>query len=349
MDDLASHLDAEIRDAVQSAVLAERQIAAERIETARREAGEKAAEKSRRLTAESLNQSLRRFRHLPAQGPVYQLLVDASAPYAPRVFAAVVEGDLIRVVAVRGLDESGNGTTVELASAAAVGSAIESRDPVIALATESELSPELERLLNGTEPAADSKAYVFPVLCRAEVSAVLVAAGTVVAAPLELLCEAAGLKIESLVPEVPAALAPLKSAELVRITGLSAPPPASAVAAEMPAPEVSADPPAPARDRRAWEQLTPDEQRLHLKAQRVARVKVAEIRLYHAAALGKGAFAGDIYGSLRAQIDAARTDFLQSCLSKSATMVDYLHLEILRSLANDDERLLGSDYPGPMV
>ena len=30
-------------------------------------------------------------------------------------------------------------------------------------------------------------------------------------------------------------------------------------------------------------------------------------------------------------------------------MVDYLHLELLRTLANDDADLLGSEYPGPMV
>jgi hypothetical protein len=30
-------------------------------------------------------------------------------------------------------------------------------------------------------------------------------------------------------------------------------------------------------------------------------------------------------------------------------MVDYLHLELIRTLANDDAELLGKDYPGPMV
>jgi len=30
-------------------------------------------------------------------------------------------------------------------------------------------------------------------------------------------------------------------------------------------------------------------------------------------------------------------------------MVDYLHLELLRTLANDDSDLLGKDYPGPLV
>ena len=30
-------------------------------------------------------------------------------------------------------------------------------------------------------------------------------------------------------------------------------------------------------------------------------------------------------------------------------MVDYLHLELMRTLANDDADLLGKEYPGPMV
>lgn len=354
MDDLASHLDAEIQGAVASAVLAEREIAAGRIETASREANDKAVEKTRRVIAEALNQSLRRFRHLPAQAPVYRLLADASAPYASKVVVAVVEGDMFRVVASRGVEGLSDDAIESgwvISDAAAVASAVESRDPVVALATGSELSEPLARLLGDEQ--ADAKAYLFPVLCRADVVAVLVAAGAVIAAPVELLCEAAGLKIEALVPEQTAKLIPLKSPELVHISGLNTPVepqgPSSDTDTSTTVPEPPKTAPGPRVDRRSWEELTADEQRLHLKAQRVARVKVAEIRLYNGAALGRGTFAGDIYGAVRADIDAARNEFLQSFLSKSATMVDYLHLEIMRSLANEDERLLGSDYPGPMV
>ena len=53
--------------------------------------------------------------------------------------------------------------------------------------------------------------------------------------------------------------------------------------------------------------------------------------------------------TFRDKIDGAREEFLNNHLAKSATMVDYLHLEIVRSLAHDDERLLGADYPGPMA
>jgi len=30
-------------------------------------------------------------------------------------------------------------------------------------------------------------------------------------------------------------------------------------------------------------------------------------------------------------------------------MVDYLHLEIIRSLARENSRLLGGNYPGPIA
>jgi hypothetical protein len=102
-------------------------------------------------------------------------------------------------------------------------------------------------------------------------------------------------------------------------------------------------------ERRSWSELSLEDQRLHLQAQRAVRVRVANMRLENPDAVRRGTFAGNIYRELCTQIDSARTEFLQTYLSKSPTMVDYLHLEILRSLAHDDDRLLGPDYPGPMV
>ena len=81
----------------------------------------------------------------------------------------------------------------------------------------------------------------------------------------------------------------------------------------------------------------------------MARVRIAEMRLYNEADLRNGVLSADIYGALRPVIDTARHQFLHEFLAKSPTMVDYLHLEILSSLAHDDDRLLGHNYPGPMV
>jgi hypothetical protein len=86
-----------------------------------------------------------------------------------------------------------------------------------------------------------------------------------------------------------------------------------------------------------------------LRAQRFARVRVAEIQLYHAAAMKSGRAAGDVYSALKAQIDAARDAYRENFLTPLNGTADYLHTEFVRTLANDDAALLGPGYPGPLV
>jgi hypothetical protein len=57
----------------------------------------------------------------------------------------------------------------------------------------------------------------------------------------------------------------------------------------------------------------------------------------------------DLYGTLRNSIDAARDAFRLSFFAPCSSMVDYLHLELVHTLANDDPDLLGNNYSGPMV
>jgi hypothetical protein len=84
-------------------------------------------------------------------------------------------------------------------------------------------------------------------------------------------------------------------------------------------------------------------------ALRFARVKIAEIQLYHASAVKTGRAARDLYGSLKPQIDDARAEFRKLFLGKSGETTDYLHAEILRALAHDDATLLGPNYPGALA
>jgi hypothetical protein len=86
-----------------------------------------------------------------------------------------------------------------------------------------------------------------------------------------------------------------------------------------------------------------------LRAQRFARVRVAEIQLYHAAAMKHGRGERDVYGSLKAQMDAARDAYRENFLTPANGTADYLHQEFIRTLANDDAALLGPNYPGPLV
>jgi len=287
-------------------------------------------ERVKLATAESLNQILRRIRQAPSETAVLQMLAEATSAYAERVVVLAIENNPIaapivaHVVARR---DAGEGDlTFDAAAAAAIAAVIETKDPVVALASASEIPAALADALAANE----DRVYLFPLTARQEVVAILLAAGTVYAPALELLCGTAGLTMEILSPRIPV-LKALPTHDLVQIA-----------APVLPAGATTAEP-------RAWTDLTAEDQKLHLRAQRVARVKVAEMRLYRAEELRNGVASGSIYKALHTEIDAARSAFLQAFLSKSPTMVDYLHLELLRSLAHDDDRLLGEDYPGPMV
>jgi hypothetical protein len=94
--------------------------------------------------------------------------------------------------------------------------------------------------------------------------------------------------------------------------------------------------------------LSREEQELHARAQRFARVRVAEMRLYRALAVREGRENRDLFGVLREEIEQSREQFQRDFLTVP-TMIDYLHVELVRTLANDDATMLGPDYPGPLV
>ena len=97
-----------------------------------------------------------------------------------------------------------------------------------------------------------------------------------------------------------------------------------------------------------WSQLAREDQDLHVRAQRFARVRVAEMRLYKSQAVRSGRAQRNLYAALKDEIDSAREAFHRDFTSASPAMPDYFHLELIRTLANDDVGLLGEDYPGPL-
>ena len=87
----------------------------------------------------------------------------------------------------------------------------------------------------------------------------------------------------------------------------------------------------------------------HSRALRFARVKVAEIQLYQASQVKRGRAARDLYGALRPHIDAARGAFRDRFLLPWNGVPDYLHQELVKTLAREDAVLLGPSYPGPLA
>jgi hypothetical protein len=93
----------------------------------------------------------------------------------------------------------------------------------------------------------------------------------------------------------------------------------------------------------------PAENPKEASARRFAKVRIAEMQLYHAPAVKAGRAARDLYGALQPQFDAARQAFAQKYLSNGTRTADYLHSEFVRALAHDDTTLLGPGYPGPLA
>ena len=203
-------------------------------------------------------------------------------------------------------------------SAPAFVAAIESRDPQIAAATPGEVSAALVALF--AHPP-ETRVTLFPVEVRDSVAGLIYCWGCVQVAAIELLAQAASAVWSSIPEPVPA---PEPAAQLVSI----APAPAAAS---------------------GWDAIPPAEQQIHLRAQRFARVQASEMRLYHADLVQNGRTHRNLYEILRQPIDAARAAFHDRFFTTCPSMVDYLHLELTRTLANDDTDLLGSSYPGPLV
>ena len=269
--------------------------------------------------AKKLNQSIRCLRGSENGGWKTEL-VQATQGFCDRAAVFTLQDGSLHLEASRGAVPAKPVEDVPLDAAPAFASAVESKDTVIAMRTKGELSP---RIAAWTGEADSWRSYIFPVAARGNVLGLLYADADqrpVESSALELLAMAAGAFAAEHAPVAQ------KPAELVSI----------APAGQKPVTV-------------AWTSLTHEQQGLHQRAQRFARVQVAEIRLYKSENVKKGRAGRSLYASLKTEIDAARETYRNDYLAASDTIVDYLHPELVRTLANDDAELLGPDYPGPLV
>ncbi len=272
-----------------------------------------ARERARRELGDQLNQAARRLFQTQGTEELTATLAAAAAAFASAVVVFRVDGDVAR----------SNLIDVPLSSAAALAGAIQTRDPVIAAATPAEVSPALIDLVGHT---AQDRAYVFPLVAAGSVPALLYACGEVQGSALELLTQVAAAAWTPLLP------APATASSLVTIAPLASAPPNRTTGDEN-------------RSSVLLGEASPHE----LRAQRWARVRVAELRLRQSAVVQAARIGRNLYEALREPIDATREEFRKVFFAPCPGMVDYLHLELLRTLAHDDADLLGKDYPGPLV
>jgi hypothetical protein len=322
---LAARLDDEHRDALKAGV----------------QQAHVAGEQTRRELIRKLNQVARRLRGFEDQRQWANTLVDATRGFCGRAALFLVRNRKLCLETTRNFDDAELATEVPLDDAPAFAAAMETRDTLVAMRSIGELSGPIANYVREGAGDGDPKAYLFPILTRHDVPAVLfVDSGEVDVDTLELVAAIAGGVLE---PRQAALAAAVGQADgLVAIT-VPAPAPASAPG-HAPAPA-----PAQKPEILSWFSLSREDRELHLRAQRFACVRVAEIRLYQSEKVKNGRAAHDLYTSVKADIDSAREAFRREYLNASESMVDYLHLELVRTLANDDAEVMGRDYSGPMV
>jgi hypothetical protein len=91
------------------------------------------------------------------------------------------------------------------------------------------------------------------------------------------------------------------------------------------------------------------EEKIHRDARRFSKLLVSEIKLYNTNSVEEGRRNKDLYQRLKKDIDRSRETYEKRFADTVASKVDYFHEELVRTLAENDPTLLGSDYPGPSV
>ncbi len=277
----------------------------------------KAARTSRTATTDELSQIVWRLKNSENESDLMDAALDGTARFAKQVAWFAVEAGKLRARGARRIDLPPD-LAIPLANAAAFANAIESKDTVVTLRAPLDVS---EALSSGEKP---ERAFLRPILNRSRVAAVLFASADDQA-------DLNGIELLSLVSS--AMLECLGRKGAVNPDGL--------------AEETGASSPRPKPVLPSWSDLEETHRNLHIRAQRFARTKVAEIQLYKSELCQKGIEREDLYLYLTQEIDSARDNFRTQFMT-IPTMVDYLHLELVGSLADGDEFLLGADYPGQM-
>ena len=88
-----------------------------------------------------------------------------------------------------------------------------------------------------------------------------------------------------------------------------------------------------------------EEDEVHKKARRFARLLVDEIRLYNQNKVSEGKQNRDLYQRLKEDIEKSRTTYEKRFGDTPAASANYFNQELIRILADNDIALMGGNFP----
>jgi hypothetical protein len=277
------------------------------------------AQAARSQVINELNQLLRRLRQYQSESEWSSAILDGASQFARQVALFTYHDGALDLRGHQNLNLAEN-LSFSPVGAAAFEGVINSKDTVVALRTAAEVGEAL------SSPDPQERAHIIPIMNGPRVVAVLFAANQdqLDLNAFELIAALASTVLER---HSNASLHTQIATQALAAKTL----PSSGLA------------PLP-----SWADLGQDQRVLHVRAQRFARVKVAEMQLSRPDACHAGRQQSNLYVFLRREIDKARETYRKQFMT-IPSMVDYLHLELVRTAAGNDEQKLGADYPGQLV
>ena len=87
-----------------------------------------------------------------------------------------------------------------------------------------------------------------------------------------------------------------------------------------------------------------EEDELHKKARRFAKLLVEEIKLYNQPRVEEGRQHKDLYDRLKVDIEKSRSTYDKRYAESAVASADYFTQELIRILADNDASLMGASF-----
>lgn len=277
------------------------------------------------------------------QADILKAMLDGAAQFTARAALFVVKAGNLASWQARGFAADVKGVNISGSSGLA-GRALADKEPVSAAAVEFDSA-----FINTHGNPFDGNAHLHPLVVRDKVAAILYTdAGTDMdgasdQSAIRVLVRSASSWLEIIALRKSGGAAVESAPEPVAAAAAaSAPSPPAAAAPEPPpppAPAPAAPPAAPGLDG-----LSPEDQEVHKKAKRFAKLLVDEIKLYNQAKVAEGRQNKDLYSRLKEDIDKSRATYEKRYGATVAAGAGYFNAEVIRILADNDASALGDGF-----
>lgn len=283
-----------------------------------------------------LNSAVSSIQDAEAQPEILRALLEGASKFSGRAALFVIRGGTATGWQARGFDDDDGIKKFSVDTSDGLASrAVQDRMPAAAAAAEFD-----QKFVSAVGNPSDGNAVVLPLVVKEKVAALVYADagtgdGTLDPSALHLLVRSAGSWLEVLALRK-AGGAP--AAEPEREAQPEPPPKAPPRAAEPPPP-----PPPPAREE---PEIPAEDQEVHKKAKRFAKLLVDEIKLYNQAKVSEGRQKRDLYDRLKEDIEKSRSTYEKRYGQTPAASGDYFNQEVIRILAENDASVMGGNFPG---